>query len=138
MPANAESILSSTKKVLGLDDDYDVFDLDIVMHINSVFADLNQLGLGPVLGFEITGNTETWDEFMNGDPLLNSVKSYVYLRAKLLFDPPPTSYLINAMEEQVKKAEWRLNVLRENRAWVDPNPAPAIDEPMILDGGVIP
>jgi hypothetical protein len=135
--ANADSILSSVKKVVGLDDSYDVFDLDIMMHINSVFSDLNQLGLGPTLGFEITGDTETWDAFTNGDPLLNSVKSYVYLRVKLLFDPPTTSFAITAQEEQVRKAEWRLNVLRESRAWTDPAPV-VVQDLEILDGGVIP
>lgn len=122
--ANAASILSSVKKVLGLEDDYDVFDLDIMMHINSVFGDLNQLGIGPATGFEISDSTATWDSYLGGDPNLNAVKSYVYLRVRLLFDPPGTSYLIAAMQDQVQKAEWRLNVQREGVAWTDPNPAP--------------
>lgn len=120
MAANPASILSSTKKVLGLDDAYDVFDLDVIMHINSVFADLNQLGIGPADGFAIEGLTETWDSYLGGDPNLNAVKSYVYLRVRLLFDPPATSYLITAMNEQIQKAEWRLNVQREGVAWIDP------------------
>lgn len=130
------SILDSTKKVLGLDEAYDAFDQDIIMHINSVFADLNQLGLGPLLGFAITGSEEEWTSFIGDDPNLNAVKSYVYLRVRLLFDPPGTSYLIAAMQEQIQKMEWRLNVLRESVAWVDPNPASVVDEE-ILDGGVV-
>lgn len=122
--ADAASILSTTKKILGLDENYNVFDLDVMVHINSVLADLNQLGIGPVEGFEITGPEETWDSYLGGDPNLNAVKSYVYLRVRLLFDPPGTSYLIAAMNEQVQKAEWRLNVQREGVAWIDPNPAP--------------
>lgn len=122
--ADAASILSTTKKILGLDDNYNVFDLDVMIHINSVLADLNQLGIGPAEGFEITGPEETWDSYLGGDPNLNAVKSYVYLRVRLLFDPPGTSYLITAMNDQVQKAEWRLNVQREGVAWTDPNPAP--------------
>src|ERR1043165_3675413 len=118
--ANAASILSSVKKVLGLDDAYDVFDMDIVLHINSVFADLNQIGIGAEQGFEIIDDTATWDDFLAGDPNLNAVKSYVYLRVRLLFDPPGTSYLIEAMKSQVEKMEWRLNVLREGVAWTPP------------------
>lgn len=129
------SILNSTKKVLGLDEAYDAFDQDIIMHINSVFADLNQLGIGPLLGYAITGPDEEWDDFTNGDILLNAVKSYVYLRVRLLFDPPGTSYLIAAMQEQIQKMEWRLNVLRESVAWVDPTPVTVPED--IMDGGVI-
>jgi hypothetical protein len=89
-----QSILSTTKKILGLDDNYNAFDLDVIIHINSVLADLSQLGIGPAEGFEITGPEETWDSYLGGDPNLNAVKSYVYLRVRLLFDPPGTSYLM--------------------------------------------
>lgn len=136
MAANAASILSSVKKILGLDDDYDVFDLDIVLHINSVFADLQQIGIGPVDGFQITGDAETWDAYLGTEMNLNAVKSYVYLRVRLLFDPPGTSYHINAMQEQITKMEWRLNVQRESVAWVDPNPEP-VSSDELFDGGVV-
>lgn len=135
MAANPASILSSVKKILGLDDAYDVFDLDIVLHINSVFADLNQMGLGPTEGFAIVGDTETWDTYLGAEMNLNAVKTYVCLRVKLIFDPPQTSYSINAIEEQVKKMEWRLNSQRESVAWVDPSPSPVLTE-NIFDGGV--
>lgn len=121
-----QSILTSVKKVLGIDDAYTVFDPDIVLHINSVFSTLNQLGLGPDEGFMIEDNAETWDEFINNDMRLNAVKTYVYLRVRLLFDPPPTSYLVTALQEQVKELEWRLNVQREESAWVDPTIEPVI------------
>lgn len=120
-PANpANSILDSTKKVLGLTSDYDVFDQDLIMHINSVFFTLNQLGVGPVGGYSITGPTETWDAFLGTDPRLNAVKSYVFLRVKMLFDPPSTSFTQTAMKEQIQEYEWRLNVHMESTIWTDP------------------
>jgi hypothetical protein len=118
----SNSILTSTKKVLGIDADYDAFDDDIIMHINSVFFTLNQLGVGPTAGYMIEDATETWDAFIGNDPNLNAIKTYVYLRVRLLFDPPTTSYVITALNEQVKELEWRLNVYREETAWVDPDP----------------
>lgn len=114
------SILDSTKKALSLPADYDAFDADIVMHINSVFATLNQLGFGPVNGFMIEDAEETWDAFLGSDPRLNSVKSYMYLRVRKLFDPPESSILLQAMNEQITEFEWRLSVHREEEAWVSP------------------
>ena len=118
----SDSILNSTKKILGIDSDYDAFDPDIMMHINSVFSTLNQLGIGPEDGFAIEDDVATWDTFLGGDLRLNSVKSYVYLRVRLLFDPPTVSYLVEAMKQQVQEFEWRLNVQREGLSWTDPNP----------------
>jgi hypothetical protein len=109
----SDSILTSTKKILGIDEDYTVFDVDITMHINSVLSTLNQLGIGPVEGFEIFDKTATWDQFLDDYKTLNAVKSYMYLRVRLLFDPPTTSYMITAMEKQILEQEWRLNVVRE-------------------------
>ena len=117
-----QSILISTKKILGVPEDYDVFDLDILTHINSAFSTLTQLGVGPPSGFMIYGDTEVWDDFIVEDPQYNSVKSYVFLRTRLLFDPPTTSYLISAYEKQIQELEWRLNVVREYTEWVDPDP----------------
>lgn len=128
-----DSILTSTKKILGIDETYTEFDVDILMHINSVFATLNQLGIGPSIGFAIMDDTPTWDAFLGTDPRLNSVKIYMYLRVRLLFDPPSTSYLITALNEQVRELEWRLNVYREETAWVDPDPDPMRET--VLDGG---
>jgi type II secretory pathway component HofQ len=95
------SILTSTKKILGIEETDTSFDLDILTHINSVFSTLNQLGIGPEQGFAIEDATPTWDAFLGTDPRLNQVKSYVYLRLRLIFDPPTSSYAITAMEKQV-------------------------------------
>lgn len=116
----SDSILVSTKKILGLDASYTAFDVDIIMHINSVFGTLNQLGIGPVNGFMIEDDTALWSTFIGSDLNLNAVKTYVYLRVRLLFDPPATSFHITAMENQIKELEWRLNVYRETRDWIDP------------------
>lgn len=110
MPLNPNSILDSTKKILGLAEDYDAFDLDVTTHINSTFAQLAQLGVGPDDGFEITDNTQLWADFLGTNKLINSVKTYVYLKVRMFFDPPTTSFDLNAKQEQIKELEWRLNV----------------------------
>lgn len=115
------SILDSTKKTLGLDPSYTVYDEEILLHINSVFSTLTQLGIGPAEGFMIEDSTTPWNTFLNGDSRLNSVKTYVYLRVRLLFDPPSTSFAIDAMQEQIQQLEWRLNVVREGDSWTDPS-----------------
>ncbi|MCA1806423.1 MAG: hypothetical protein LC687_00955 [Actinobacteria bacterium] len=116
----SNSILTSTKKVLGIEEEYTAFDVDISMHINSVFATLNQLGLGPEDGFMMVDKTDTWSAFFNDDPRLNSIKTYVYLKVRLLFDPPGTSYLIQALERQADELTWRLNAAREDQEYSDP------------------
>lgn len=108
-----DSILDSVKKNLGLGADYDVFDLDIMTHINTVFMNLNQLGIGPTEGFMIEDADPTWDTFLGPQPLLNSVKTYVYLKVRLLFDPPNTSFHIASIEKQIQEIEWRLSVQRD-------------------------
>jgi hypothetical protein len=118
------SILTSVKKVLNVDATYTAFDEDILMHINSVFSTLTQLGVGPATGFAIEDDTATWDAFLGTDPRLNNGKTYVCLRVRMLFDPPTTSYLIDAMKEQIRELEFRMNVYRGETAWVDPDPAP--------------
>lgn len=114
------SILQSTKKVLGLDEEYTVFDTDVIMHINTTFSKLLQLGVGPQDGFEIESEAESWDQFTDDDKMLNMVKSYVYLSVRLLFDPPTTSYLIAAYQKQMEEMEYRLNVHREEEYWTPP------------------
>ena len=113
-----DSILLTTKKALGLAEDYNVFDQDIIMHINSVFSSLATLGIGPEVGFEIEDETKTWNDFTS-DVRLNSVKSYMYLKVRLMFDPPTTSFVLNAIQEQLKELEWRMNVYREVYATPD-------------------
>jgi hypothetical protein len=115
-----QSILTSTKKILGIGEMDDSFDVDILLHINSVFSILTQVGIGPVEGFMIEDSSDTWDTFFGNDPRLNSVKTYVYLRVRLVFDPPSTSFVIDSMQKQIAEIEWRLNVQREGESWVDP------------------
>jgi hypothetical protein len=110
------SILNSTKKVLGLEPTYIVFDQDVIMHINAAFSILQQLGVGPVEGFMIQDDTAVWDDFIlieGSEPSKSLVKTYVQLKARMLFDPPTTSFLLEAMTNQIKEYEWRLNVFRE-------------------------
>lgn len=118
----ADSILNSIKKPLGLDPEYTAFDTDVIMHINSVFFSLSQLGIGPAGGFSIDDNVATWDEYLGIELTnLHAVKTYMYLRVRLLFDPPATSFAIAAMEKQITEFEWRLNAHREGVVypWID-------------------
>jgi hypothetical protein len=117
-----QSILISTKKVLGIAEDYTAFDLDIITHINTAFSTLTQLGVGPPEGFMIEDEAPVWADFYADDLQYNAVKSYVFLRVRQLFDPPQTSYLIAATERQIQELEWRLNVHREETGWTDPMP----------------
>ncbi len=106
-----ESILTSIKKLLGIDADYKHFDADLIMHINSVFSILTQLGVGPANGFSITGANEVWTDFIGED--FNSfslVKSYIHLKVKLLFDPPLGSAVIESINRQISEFEFRLFV----------------------------
>lgn len=107
----SDSILTTTKKVLGIEEDYTDFDVDIMLHINSVLSTLNQLGIGPDEGLMILDASPTWVDFLGSDPRLNPAKSYMHLRVRLLFDPPNTGYLVKSYEDQIKELEWRLNEL---------------------------
>ena len=110
-----ESILTSIKKLLGITEEYTQFDTDIIIHINSVFDTLNQLGVGPPEGYKITGAYETWGEFLPEDPMLESVKSYMYLKVRLIFDSATlSSAVITSMNEMIKEYEWRLTVKAES------------------------
>ena len=106
-----ESILTSIKKMLGIDESYEHFDPDIIIHINSVLAILTQLGVGNPAGFRITDKTAVWTDFLGADVSnLENVKTYIYLKVKLIFDPPTTAAAIESMERQAKEYEWRVNV----------------------------
>lgn len=106
-----ESILTSIKKLLGIDENYTHFDADIVMHINSVLSILTQMGVGPKNGFSISGKDETWGEFLPMEQsVFPMVRSYVYLKVRLLFDPPVSSAAMEAMNRQISEFEWRLYV----------------------------
>lgn len=106
-----KSILGSIRKLIGgLDAPETPFDVDLILHINSVFDIVNQLGVGPKEPFQITGDIETWDDFFGDTKVINMVKSYMYLKTKLLFDAPTTGVLHEAMERQIQEFEWRLQV----------------------------
>lgn len=105
-----ESILNSIKKLLGIAEDYDYFNSDIIMHINSVFATLTQLGVGPEDGFSIDDESAKWEDFLPEERMLHSVKSYMFMKVKLMFDPPLSSAVIECTKEQIKELEWRLQV----------------------------
>ena len=107
---NPDSILYSVKKVLGIPEDYSYFDLDIIMHINSTFMILSQLGVGPDEGFSITDDSTLWTDYLGQSSNLNLVKSYVYLKVRMLFDPPNSGALMDALKQQINEFEWRLNV----------------------------
>lgn len=104
-----DSILNSVKKVLGLAEDYNHFDFDVIVHINSVFMILNQMGVGPE-GFLIEDSTTTWNDFLQDSAKLESVKTYMYLKVRLMFDPPTSSVIMESMNRMISELEWRLNV----------------------------
>lgn len=104
-----ESILNSIKKMLGPSAEYDHFDPDIIMHINTVFMTLKQLGVGPPEGFYIEDDTTTWLEYIPDLKNFQAVKTYMYLKVKLVFDPPTSSSVLEAMKQQASEMEWRLN-----------------------------
>lgn len=105
-----DSILLSIKKLLGIDAMCDHFDTDVIMHINSALFSLTQLGVGPPDGFMVTSNTETWSDLLMDSKKLESVKTYVYLKVKLVFDPPSSSSVIDVIDRQIKELEWRIEV----------------------------
>lgn len=104
-----DSILTSIKKLLGITEDYEQFDTDIVIHINSAFSVLTQLGVGPVSGFSIEDSSAVWSDFVD-DSRLEMVKSYIYFKVRLAFDPPTSSAATQAINEQISELTWRLNV----------------------------
>ncbi len=110
-----ENILASIKKLLGVTEEYTQFDDDIIMHINTVFLNLTQLGVGPKKGFFIEDNNAVWTDFIqNGDiGQINASKTYVYLKVKLLFDPPLSSAVLESIKQMISELEWRLNVAAE-------------------------
>ena len=105
-----ESILTSIKKLLGIDEFYDAFDKDLIIHINSVFSVLTQLGVGPSIGFYITGVNEKWSDFISDDKTIEFIKSYTYMKVRLMFDPPQSSYAIESLNRLASEMEWRINV----------------------------
>lgn len=123
-----ESILTSIKKLLGLSEDYTEFDTDIVIFINSALSTLNQLAVGPENSLRITDKSAVWEDLVQGQPNIDAVKDYIYLKVKLIFDPPQTSFAITAFENMLKETEWRLNVVMEMVR--HPNPDIDPDQPI--------
>lgn len=105
-----ESILTSVKKMLGIMEEYEHFDPDIIMYINSVFVILAQIGVGPKGGFRIEDSTTEWSEYLDDNILLETVKSYVGMKVRLMFDPPQSSAVIESMNRLISELEWRISV----------------------------
>jgi hypothetical protein len=141
----AGSILQTTKTSLGLAADYTPYDAEIVIAINSVLANLHQLGIGPDGGMSIDGYAQTWDDFLVrvdelvGDPRLNHVKSYMHMKVRMLFDPPSVGYLVDAYNKMIQEAEWRIMVAQDDIINPLPPPPPPLNpleiDEVVLDGG---
>lgn len=112
-----ESILTSIKKLLGVDEEYTSFDADIIMHINTVFGILTQLGVGPPEGFFIEDKTAIWDDYISDDPVqCHMVKTYIHKKVQLLFDPPDRAAVMDALTRTIAELEFRLNVAAESES----------------------
>lgn len=110
----SDSILNSVKKQLGLEPSYDSFDLDIIMNINSAIATLSQLGVGPEYGYIVTGQQDTYMDYLgDSEPMFQWVKMYLYLKTRLGFDPPSNSFVLQSMKDQVSELEWRMKIRNE-------------------------
>ena len=103
------SILTSIKKLLGIAEEDTSFDQDIIMHINTVFAILAQLGVGPANGFSIEDDSAIWEDYLGNATNLELVKSYIYMKVRSMFDPPTSSILVDAMNKNISELEWRIN-----------------------------
>lgn len=112
-----DSILNSIKKLIGPDYDYGPFDRDLIMHINSAFMILAQLGVGPDKPYRITSAEEVWTDFMSDVENYLSVVDWIYIRCRLIFDPPTSSFVLSSLKEQQQELEWRLNVMAETPMW---------------------
>ena len=114
-----EQILTSVRHAIGLGEEHTYYDSDLILHINSTFDVLHQIGAGPTEGFAIEGELETWNDYFNREParVINFVKTYMYISVKLLFDPPQNSFLVKSLEDKQKEYEWRINVAAESGLW---------------------
>lgn len=109
-----ESILTTIKKLLGLDESYEAFDTDIIVAINTAIMALTQIGIGPSSGFRIEDDGATWQDFLGSDVIdLEAAKSYIFIKARLMFDPPSSSVVVEAYNKAAAECEWRLNVQRD-------------------------
>lgn len=133
MTAVPDSILDTTKHALQIGADDTVWDTDIILFINSVFSTLQQLGVGPDSQFRITDHTTTWASFIGSTLNIDNVQAYMYLRVKMLFDPPATSYTQQAFDAQIKEFEWRLNVAVDPSQPATQSVGPVAGTPSIWD-----
>lgn len=109
-----DSILTSIKKMLGIEEEYTHFDDDIMIHVNSALMVLNQLGIGPDGGFDIADKTSLWSDYIGTDTNLQGIKTYIFLKVRLIFDPPSSAFLVEIFERHIKELEWRLMVQKES------------------------
>ena len=130
-----QSILNNTKKSLQLDPSYTAYDEQIILLINSAFSTLNQMGIGPVNGFAIEDATAVWSSFFGTNLKYSSVKTFVYLSVRLIFDNASmTSFVMDAMKKERDEIGWRLNVVREETEWIDPDPEPILPGSILYGG----
>ena len=111
-----DSILTSVKKIIGISEEDESFDTDLIMHINSVLMILNQLGVGPEDGFSITDKSAVWTDLIGDNKLIEAVKTFVGLKVRLIFDPPTSSAVLDSINKTISELEWRINVMVENKA----------------------
>ena len=116
-----ESILNSVKSHIGISEAETHFDGDIIIHINSVFSILRQMGVGPKTTFSIVDEKAIWNDFTEDDPDFSEVKTYMYLKVKMIFDPPANSNILTAMKEQISELEWRLTATASNKKMEEDN-----------------
>lgn len=111
----SDSILNSVKKLLGIEPSFDSFDVDIIVNINSAIGTLTQIGIGPETGFFIVGYKETYKDFLGDlEPMYQQVKMYLYLKTKLGFDPPSSSFVLESVNKQIEELEWRMKISKES------------------------
>ena len=110
-----DRILTSVKKLIGITEACTDFEADLIMHINSVLMILTQIGVGPSEGFSIKDKEDYWKDFVSDTTNLESIKSYVYMKVRLMFDPPSSSAVMESMNRMISELEWRLNVEAESR-----------------------
>ena len=105
-----DRVLTSIKKLLGITEEYDQFDQDLIIHINAVLMVLTQIGVGPSNGMIINDSSTTWNDILSDTSNIEAVKTYVYLKVKMIFDPPSSSSVADAMNRSINEYEWRLNI----------------------------
>lgn len=108
-----DSILTSVKKIIGIAEEDESFDADIIMHINAVLMTVCQLGVGPSNGFIVTSKNDTWTDFFSETRPIEAIKSYIGLKVRLLFDPPTSGSVSDAIKNNISELEWRINVMAE-------------------------